>query len=80
MNPSFISSPGQCLSICYWNSIAAHNYAKISLLIAYNLVHSFYIISLSEAYLNPETVPSGTRLDLPGYNMFHSDHPSNSKR
>ena len=45
-----------------------------------NLVHSFHIIYLSETYLNSETPPNDTRLELPGYNLFRSDHPSNNKR
>ena len=56
-NPGPISSSGQCFQI--WNSIlnstAAHNYAKLSLLTAYNLVHSFDIICISETYLSSET-------------------------
>ena len=52
----------------------------MSLLTAYNLVHSFDIICLSGTYLNFETPPNGTRLELPGYNLFHTDHPSNKKR
>ena len=56
-NPDPISSSGQCFSICNWNlnSITAHNCVKLSLLTTYNLVHSFDIICLSEAYLNSET-------------------------
>ena len=42
--------------------------------------HSFDIICLSETYLNLETPPNDTRLELPGYNFFDSDHPSNNKR
>ena len=73
---------GQCFSICQWNlnSITAHNFAKLSLLTAYNLVHSFDIICLSETYLNSETPPNDTRLELTDYNFFRSDHPSNNKR
>ena len=81
-NPGPTPSSGQCFSICHWNlnSITAHNFAKLSLLTAYNLVHSFDIICLSETYLNFETPPNDTRLELSGYNLFHSDHPSNNKR
>ena len=81
-NPGPTPSSGQCFSICHWNlnSITAHNFAKLSLLTAYNLVHSFDIICLSETYLNSETPPNDTRLELPGYNLFRSDHPSNNKR
>ena len=57
-----------------------HNFAKLSLLTACNLVHSFDIICLSETYLNSETPPNDTRLELPGYSFFRSDHPSNNKR
>ena len=75
-------SSEQCFSICHWNlnGMTAHNFAKLSLLIAYNLIHSFDIICLSEANLNSETSPNDTRLKLPGYNLFRSDHPSNDKR
>ena len=81
-NPGPTPSSGQCFSICHWNlnSITAHNFAKLSLLTAYNLVHSFHIICLSETYLNSKTPPNDTRLELPGYNLFGSDHPSNNKR
>ena len=44
----------QSFSICQWNpnSIAAHNFSKIQSLIAYNCIHHFDIVSLSETYLN----------------------------
>ena len=72
----------KCFSTCHWNlnCIAAHNYAKQSLLSANNLVHSLDIICLSETSLNSQASPNGTRLELPGYNMFLSDHSSNNKR
>ena len=61
-NPGPTPSSGQYFSICHWNlnSITAHNFAKLSLLTAYNLVHSFDIICLSETYLNSETPPNDT--------------------
>ena len=55
--------------------MAAHNYDKLSLFTASNLV-----ICHSETYLNSETLPNDTRLELPGYNLLRSDHPSNNKR
>ena len=41
-------------SFCYWNlnSIAAHNFIKMSLLQAYNAIHRFDIICSSETYLD----------------------------
>ena len=81
-NPGPVSSSGECFSNCYWNlnSVTAHNYTKLSLVTAYNLVHSFDIICLSETYLNSETPPNNTHLESPGYNSFRSDHPSNNNR
>ena len=48
----------QKLSICHWNlkKIAAHNYIKVSLLIAYNSIHKYNIICLSERGLDSNTV------------------------
>ena len=53
-NPGPTPSSQQCFSICHWNlnSNTAHNLAKLSLLTAYNQVHSFDIICLSDTYLN----------------------------
>ena len=80
-NPGPTPSSQQYFSICHWNlnSITAHNLAKLFLLTAYNLVHSFDIICLSDTYLNFKAPPNDTRLELPGYNLFRSDHPSNNK-
>ena len=33
-----------------------------------------------ETHLNAEILPNDTRLELPGYNLFRSDHPSKNKR
>ena len=57
-----------------------HNYAKLSLLTAYNKVHSFDIIFLSETYLNPKTPTNNTHLQLPGYDLFRSHQPSNNEK
>ena len=69
-------------SICHWNlnSITAHGYAKVSLLKAYITAHKMDIICLSETYLD-STIQSGNdNLEIPGYNLVRSDHPSNNKR
>ena len=81
-NPGSIPTPGQCFSICHWNlnRIAPYNSVKLFLLNAYNLVHSFDIICLSETYLHSETPLNDTCLELPGDNLLHSDHLSINKR
>ena len=73
---------GQSSSICYWtlNSIEAHNFSKISLLRAYNTIHSYDIIFLSETYLNHETLSNNDNLKIPGYKLVRADRPSNQKR
>ena len=62
------------------NSVASHNFSKIQSLVAYNCIHKFDIICLSESYLNSETLSSDSNLQIPGYNFARMDHPSNTKR
>ena len=64
---------------CDLNSIAAHNFAKMLLLKAYNSVHKFNIICLSETYLDSNILPDDSNLKIPGYNLVRSDHPLNKK-
>ena len=59
------------------NDIAAHNFAKLVLLKAYNSIHKFDIICLSETYLDPSVLPDDSNLEIPGHNLVCSDHPSN---
>ena len=65
--------------ICFWNliSISAHNYAKIFLLKAYLAVHRFDITCISETCLDSST-PSDDNLEISGYTLVRSDHPSNN--
>ena len=65
-------------SICHWNlnSIAAHNFAKLVLLKTYNSVHKFDIIFLSETNLDSNILPDDSNLEIPGYNLVRSNHPS----
>ena len=69
------------LSICRWNlnSIAAHNFVKLVLLKAFNSIHKFDIICLSETYIDSSILHNISNLEIPGYNLVHSDHPSNKK-
>ena len=70
------------LSICHWNlnKIAAHNFVKLVLLKVFNSIHKFDIICLSETYLDLSILHNGSNLEIPGYNLVRSDHPSNEKR
>ena len=60
------------------NSILAHN--KLSLLEAYNTIHKYDILCISETYLDSSVSVDDSTLSLPGYNLARSDHPSNIKR
>ena len=61
------------------NSIFAHNYAKVFLLKAYVAVHKFDIIRISETYLDSSTHSDNSDLEISGYTIVYSEHPSNKK-
>ena len=81
-NPGPRPNSGQSFSICHWNlnSIAAHNFSKISLLRAYNAIHNYNAICLSETYLNHGTLSKNDNLKIPGYELIRVDHPPNKKQ
>ena len=68
------------LSVCHWNfnSICAHNFAKLPLLRAHVSVHKFDIICLSETYLDSGI--DNESLKISECYLIRSDHPSNKKR
>ena len=81
-NPGRKPDSNQSFSICHrnLNSMSAHNYSNISLLIAYRSMHDFDIICLSETYLTSNTDINDGNLKIPGYIMYRVDHPSVVKR
>ena len=81
-NPGPKPSSCQSFSICHWNlnSISAHNFIKLSLLKPYIAIHKFDVVCLSETYLNTSISNDDDSLEVPGYNLFRADHPSNTKR
>ena len=80
LNPGPKGKATQTLLICHWdlNSICAHEFAKLSLLRAYVSIHKFDIICLSETYLDSSI--DDVSLEISGYYLIRSDHPSNKKR
>ena len=64
-------------SFCHWNlnSIAAHEFIKMSLLQAYNAIYGFDIICLSETYLGNSYHTDQSA--FPGYNFIRADNPNN---
>ena len=81
-NPGPKSNSSQSFSICHWNlnSISAHNFIKISLLKTYIATHKLDVICLSETYLDSSISNDDDNLEIPGYDLFRADHPSNTKR
>ena len=70
-----------CLKFCHWNlnSICARGGIKTSLIEAYNSVHHFDVIAISESMLDQSI--SNEDISIEGFSreIFRSDHPSNSK-
>ena len=66
--------------IFHWNfnSIAAHNFAKLVLLKACSSIHKWYKFFI-ETYLDSNILPDDSNLKIPGYNLVSSDHPSNKR-
>ena len=81
INPGPLSNCKEYFSICLWNlnSISVHGYSKLFLLKAYIILHKFDIICLSETYLDSIIPIDDNKLQIPGYTLIRSDHPSNTK-
>ena len=81
-NPGPKSNSSQSFSICYWNfkSIFVHNFIKISLLKTYVATYKLDVICLSETYLDSSISHDDDNLEIPGYDLFRADLPSNTKR
>ena len=67
-------------SVCHWNlkSLPAHNFSKFTQLKAYNSIHKYDFICLSETYLDSSTPDN--LIEMKGYKLISADHPNNIKR
>ena len=81
-NPGPKPSSNQIFSICHWNlnSISAHKYIKLSLLRAYFSTHKFDVICISETYLDSDTSHKDVNLEIVGYTLIRSSHPSDTNQ
>ena len=57
------------------NRLTAHNFEKVNLLEAYNIVNKFHRICLSESFLNSSVLTGNNKMEGGG-----ADHPTNVKR
>ena len=80
LNPGPRKLKENTLSICHWNlnSIAAHNFAKLTQLKAYISTYKHDFICLSETYLDSSILDN--LIEIEGYNLVRADHPANIKR
>ena len=82
VNPGPKSKTSPELSFYHWNlnNIAAHNFSKIPLLIAYNAIPKFDIIFISETYLDASIYSDDENFSIPGCSLTKANHPGNVKR
>ena len=75
---------GNCetLKFCHWNMnrILPVNCFEVSLLKSFNALHNYDFICLSETFLSPSVSSMLDSLNIDGYNVVRSDHPSGSNR
>ena len=66
---------------CHWNvnSLTAHNMLKISSIAAYNSIHKYDFICISETYLHSSVQSVDRDISVNGYNLIRADHSSNNK-
>ena len=79
INPGPITA--NCLKFCYWNlnSVYARGGIKTSLIQAYNSLHHFNILAISETMLDRSIGNDGIYIQGFSRDILRSDHPSNSK-
>ena len=70
------------LKVCFWNlnGIAAHNYTKLSQLLACNAVYNYDVICLGETFLDSSYLNDYQLLKLPGYQLIRADCLNNTKK
>ena len=68
--------------ICHWNlnSITVHNFVKVNLLQAYNAIHDFDMICLSESYLDSSVSSDNDNLYIKDYKLVRAYHAGDVKR
>ena len=72
----------QSLKFCHWNlnSILSENCVKVSLLKSFNALHNYDSLCLCKTFLSPSLSSMLDSLNIDGYDIVRSDHPSGSKK
>ena len=68
LHPGPDTSSSQTLSIYHWNlnSLSVRKFEKVNLLSAFNTLHNFDILCLSETYLNSGILSDDVNLEIQG--------------
>ena len=80
INPGPKKKQPKYFSCCHWNvnSLLAHD--KISLLTAYNTIHQYDVIFISETFLDSSVSLDDRNLSIQSYSLIRADHPDDVKR
>ena len=80
INPGPKKKQPKYFSYCHWNvnSLLAHD--KISLLTAYNTIHQYDVIFISETFLDSSVSLDDRKLSIQDYSLIPADHPDDVKR
>ena len=67
---------------CHWNvnSLTTRNMVILPSIAAYNTIHKYDFICISETYLDSSVRTDDRDILINGYNIIHADHPSNNKK
>ena len=82
----FETNPGpknsSVIKFCHWNfnSLAAHDFLKVSLIEAFITTHNFDIICFSETFLDCTVSQHDENIMINWYLLLRADHTSNGKR
>ena len=82
LNETLVQRKKNFITFCHWNlnGLMAHNFIKVSLLQTLAVTNDYDIICLTETFLDSSVENDDDRISIPGYNLLHADHPSNTKR
>ena len=82
LNPGPCNDNSKKLFVCHWtlNGIAAHDFVKVSLLLAYMRTFNVDVFFITETFLDPSFCCDDPGLQIEGCKLERSDHPNNVKR
>ena len=70
------------LTCCHWNvnSLTAHKFTKKSSIEAYNSIHNYDFICISETFFDSSISSDDEDIAIKDYSIIRADHPSNLKQ